>query len=88
MTLAFMTNVFMIRVNPSPKEKRNTMNTNTESLWSRVTRTIRDFFNRATAGTSDELETYLSTATSLTQLEDMQRRWDQAHRGHNSSGAY
>jgi hypothetical protein len=53
-----------------------------------VTRTLRDFFNCATAGTSDELETYLSTATSLTQLEDMQRRWDQAHLGHNSSGAY
>ena len=64
------------------------MNTNTESLWSRVIRTIRDFFNRATVGTSDELETYLSTATSLTQLEDMQRRWDLAHLGHNSSGAY
>jgi hypothetical protein len=64
------------------------MNSNTESLWSRVTHTLRDFFNRATVGTSDEQEIYLSTATSLTQLEDMQRRWDQAHLGHNSSGAY
>ncbi|MBQ0921151.1 hypothetical protein KBW71_22165 [Hydrogenophaga aromaticivorans] len=64
------------------------MNTPTPSLWSRVTRTIRDFFDRASVGTSDTLEAYLGTATSLSQLEDMQRRWDQAHLGHNSSGAY
>ncbi|MDZ4291067.1 MAG: hypothetical protein U1C47_03995 [Hydrogenophaga sp.] len=53
-----------------------------------MTRTLRDFFNRSSVGTSDTLESYLGTATSLSQLEDMQRRWDQAHLGHNSSGAY
>lgn len=66
----------------------NTMSSPIHSLWSRVTRTLRNFFQRATVGTSDALETYLGTATSLSQLEDMQRRWDQAHLGHNSSGAY
>jgi len=38
--------------------------------------------------TSDGLEAYLSTATSLHQLEDMQRRWDRNHRGTQSMGAY
>ncbi len=37
---------------------------------------------------SDGLEAYLSTATSLHQLEDMQRRWDRNHRGAQSMGAY
>ena len=64
------------------------MNTPTPSLWSRVTRTLHDFFFRASVGTSDTLEAYLGTATSLSQLEDMQRRWDRDHRGNHSFGTY
>ena len=64
------------------------MNTPTPSLWSRVTRTLHDFFFRASVGTSDTLEAYLGTATSLSQLEDMQRRWDRDHRGQHSFGTF
>ncbi|WP_382327394.1 hypothetical protein ACFJGX_26430 [Hydrogenophaga sp. UC242_50] len=49
---------------------------------------MASFFRRAAAGASDGLEEYLSTAKSLHQLEDMQRRWDQAHRGHHHHGAF
>lgn len=60
----------------------NTMNTHTTSLWTRLAHAVRHFFQRAATGASDGLEEYLSTAKSLHQLEDMQRQWDRAHRGH------
>jgi hypothetical protein len=64
------------------------MNTLNTSLWTRLAGAVGHFFRRASAGASDGLEEYLSTAKSLHQLEDMQRRWDQAHRGHHHHGAF
>ncbi|WP_382323253.1 hypothetical protein ACFJI0_01945 [Hydrogenophaga sp. UC242_53] len=64
------------------------MNTLITSLWTRLAGAVRQLFRRAAAGASDGLEEYLSTAKSLHQLEDMQRRWDQAHRGHHHHGAF
>ncbi|MCV0441378.1 MAG: hypothetical protein K5880_22515 [Hydrogenophaga sp.] len=64
------------------------MNTFPHSLWSRLRRSVGAFFRRVTTGPSDGLEAYLSTARSLHQLEDMQRRWDRAHRGRHTFGAH
>jgi hypothetical protein len=64
------------------------MNTLLTSLWTRLARTASHFFNRVNTDASDGLEEYLSTAKSLHQLEDMQRRWDRAQRGQRLNGAY
>lgn len=53
---------------------------------SRTALAVRNLFQPAAP--SDGLEAYLSTATSLHQLEDMQRRWDRDHRGNHSFGTY
>lgn len=57
------------------------------TLWTRLTRAATHFFERATTGASDGLEEYLSTARTLHQLEDMQRRWDRAHSDQRHFGA-
>jgi len=64
------------------------MNTLITALWARLARTASHFFQRATAGASDGLEEYLSSAKTLHQLEDMQRQWDRAHRNPHHHGAY
>ncbi len=58
------------------------------ALFSRATESLRTFFQRAPHEASDGLEAYLSTATSLHQLEDMQRHWDRHQRGTPSYGAF
>lgn len=63
------------------------MNALINFLWSRLARSVSHFFHRATAGTPDGLEDYLSTAKSLHELENMQRNWDRAHRGQHHPGA-
>lgn len=56
-------------------------------IWTRLSRAVTRFFSRVAAqGANDGLEDYLSTARSLHQLEDMQRRWDQAQRGPRQFG--
>lgn len=55
---------------------------------SRTAAAIHSLFQPAAQGASAGLEAYLSTATSLHQLEDMQRRWDRDHRGNHSFGTY
>lgn len=57
------------------------------ALFSRTIQALRTRIDRDHEA-SDGLESYLSTATSLHQLEDMQRRWDRTHRGTQSMGAY
>ncbi|MDO9437962.1 hypothetical protein [Hydrogenophaga sp.] len=64
------------------------MNTQTTSLATRLAHAVRHFFQRATTGASDGLEEYLSSAKSLHQLEDMQRQWDRAQRGHRLHDAF
>lgn len=67
------------------------MNTRFPALaacFSRATASLRTFFKRATQEASDGLEAYLSTATSLHQLEDMQRRWDRHQAGTPTRGAF
>ena len=63
------------------------MNTLLHTLWTRLALAVDHFFQRATPDTSPGLEAYLSTAQSLHQLEDMQRRWDRAQRGQPVYGA-
>jgi DMSO/TMAO reductase YedYZ molybdopterin-dependent catalytic subunit len=59
------------------------------ALFSRTALAARTLFQRAAPGAShDGLEAYLSTATSLHQLEEMQRRWDRDHRGQHSFGTF
>lgn len=57
------------------------------AFLSHAIQALRDRIDRAHAPVNG-LEAYLSTATSLHQLEDMQRRWDRNHRGAHSMGAY
>ena len=62
-----------------------------EKVASAATHSLRTLFARLQlSGASDNgvdaLEDYLSTATSLHQLEDMQRRWDHNHSGQHSFG--
>lgn len=57
------------------------------AFLSRAFQALRARIDRAQEP-SDGLEAYLSTATSLHQLEDMQRRWDRDHRGAQSMGAF
>lgn len=54
---------------------------------SRAIQALRSRLDRTQEG-SDGLEAYLSTATSLHQLEDMQRRWDRNQRGAQSMVAH
>ncbi|QHE88075.1 hypothetical protein [Hydrogenophaga sp. BPS33] len=63
------------------------MNTPTNSWAPRLALALRHFFQRAAAGASDGLEAHLSTATSLHELENMQRQWDRARRGQRFYGA-
>ncbi|MDR7152591.1 hypothetical protein J2W49_004569 [Hydrogenophaga palleronii] len=58
------------------------------AVLSRTALAVRNLFQPAAQGASAGLEAYLSTATSLHQLEDMQRRWDRDHRGNHSFGTY
>lgn len=67
------------------------MNTLFPALVAALSRTalaVRTLFQPAAPRASAGLEAYLSTATSLHQLEDMQRRWDRDHRGNHSFGTY
>jgi hypothetical protein len=63
------------------------MNTLIHTVWARLALAVDHFFQRATPDASPGLEAYLSTAQTLHQLEDMQRRWDRAQRGLASHGA-
>lgn len=63
------------------------MNTPTPSWAQRLALALRHYFQRAATGTADGLEAYLSTATSLHELENMQRQWDRARRGQRFYGA-
>ena len=63
------------------------MNTLLHTLWTRLALAVDHFFQRATPDASPGLEAYLSTAQSLHQLEDMQRRWDRGQRGQPVYGA-
>lgn len=71
------------------------MNTPVSTVFEKVSaaasHSLRTLFARlqlsdATDNGVNALESYLSTATSLHQLEDMQRRWDQSQRGQHSFG--
>ncbi len=64
------------------------MNTQITYLATQLAHAVRHFFQRATTGASDGLEDYLSSAKSLHQLEDMQRQWDRAQRGHRFHDAF
>lgn len=75
-----------IRVNPSPSIMIPHFSA-LPALLSRALQALRTR-NDSTHEASDGLEAYLSTATSLHQLEDMQRQWERNHRGTQSAGAY
>ncbi|MDO8905056.1 hypothetical protein [Hydrogenophaga sp.] len=57
------------------------------AFFSRAIQALCTRLDRTHEG-SDGLEAYLSTATSLHQLEDMQRRWDRNQRGAQSMVAH